>query len=180
MEILVIRQEKRRYVIPFRPLIKWLVRLRRTPKAIAGGFALGTFVAFTPTIGVQFAIAIFLATVFNLNRPASLVTIWITNVATMAPIYTFNYWVGSLVWPGPSVAAVYQSFMELTVRLMSLDLWHILDQFMMLLGLGREIIVPLVIGSVLVGAVAAAIVYALSLGALRFIVRRRGEKRILS
>ena len=67
--------KKKRIVIPYRSVIKWLVRLRRSPRAIAGGFALGTFVAFTPTMGIQFVIVFFLATILNLNRPDSFVTV---------------------------------------------------------------------------------------------------------
>lgn len=177
---MVVEQKRKRYVIPFRSVIKWLVRLRRSPRAIAGGFALGTFVAFTPTIGIQFAIAIFLATLFNVNRPASLVTIWITNVATAAPIYTLNYWVGSLIWSGPSVSSVYQTFVELTARLMHMDLWRVIDQFKTVMSLSRDIIIPLVIGSLLVGCVAAFLVYAASLALLRFLVVRRHRKRTLN
>lgn len=122
-------EKRKRIVIPYRPVIKWIVRLRRSPRAIAGGLALGTFVAFTPTVGVQFAIAIFLATLLGMNRPASLVTIWITNPATIAPVYTFNYWVGKLIWPGPPVGEVYGSFVDLAAKLLSLDVWDFFDQF---------------------------------------------------
>ena len=54
-------------------------------------------------MGIQFVIVMFLATLLNMNRPAAFIAIWITNIATMAPIYTFNYWIGSLFWQGPSV-----------------------------------------------------------------------------
>ncbi len=109
--------KKKRIVIPYRSVVKWLVKLRRSPQAIAGGFALGTFVAFTPTMGIQFFIAMILATLLNMNRPAAFVMIWITNIATVAPIYTFNYWVGSIFWEGPSVNEVYRTFMDLTAKL---------------------------------------------------------------
>ena len=169
----------KRIVIPFRPVIKWLVRLRRSPRAIAGGFALGTFVAITPTMGVQFFIVIFLATLLNLNRPASCVTIWITNIATVAPIYTFNYWVGSFFWHGPAVQEVYRTLLDLTAELMKMDVWDILDQFKVVMELGRDIFVPLVIGSIIVGALSAAVVYLGSMSVLRFIGTKRQKKRIL-
>lgn len=170
---------RKRIVIPFRPVIKWLVRLRRSPRAIAGGFALGTFVAITPTMGVQFFIVIFLATLLNLNRPAACVTIWITNVATVAPIYTFNYWVGSFFWHGPAVQEVYRTLLDLTAKLMKMDVWDILDQFKVMMELGRDIFIPLVIGSVIVGIFAAAMVYMGSMSVLRFIGKKRQKKRVL-
>jgi len=175
----VLRVKKKRIIIPYRPVIKWLVRLRRSPRAIAGGFALGTLVAFTPTVGIQFFIVMFLATILNMNRPAAFVTIWITNVATVTPIYTFNYWVGSLFWEGPSVGEVYRTFMNLTAKLARMDLWDIMDQFNVVMSLGKDIIIPLLIGSLIVGMIAAALVYLVSLGLIRYLVIRRNRKRIL-
>lgn len=170
---------KTRLIIPFRPVLKWIVRLRRSPRAIAGGFGLGTFVAFTPTMGIQFFIVIFLATIMNMNRPAACVTIWITNLATVTPIYTFNYWVGSLLLGGPSVGEVYKIFMALTAKLVRIDLLDIGDQFHEVMALGKEIILPLAIGSVIVGLAAATIVYLLSMSLIRYLTARRLRNRVL-
>jgi uncharacterized protein (DUF2062 family) len=175
----VIQIKKKRVIIPYRSVIKWLVRLRRSPRAIAGGFALGTFVAFTPTMGIQFFIVMFLATVLNMNRPAAFVTIWITNVATVAPIYTFNYWVGSFFRQGPSVHDVYRTLLELTAQLARMNLWDIIDQFKIVMSLGREIFIPLVIGSIIVGTVAAVCVYIVSFAVIRYLSIRRNRKRAL-
>ncbi len=175
----MIKIKKKRIIIPYRSVIKWLVRLRRSPRAIAGGFALGTFVAFTPTMGIQFFIVMLLATVLNMNRPAAFVTIWITNVATVTPIYTFNYWIGSFFWQGPSVHDVYRTLLELTAQLARMNLWNILDQFKVVMGLGREIFIPLVIGSIIVGAGAAVGVYIVSFAVIRYLSIRRNRKRTL-
>jgi len=169
--------EKKRIVIPYRAVFKWLVLLRKSPRAISGGFALGTFIAFTPTIGLQIGIAILLATLLNLNRPAALLMVWITNAATMVPIYAFNYLVGTWFWPGPPVAEVKAVFQQLALNLLKLQVWDLLEQFRGILTLGREIIIPLVIGSTVVGVVCAAIVYALSLSLLRILLLRRQRKR---
>jgi hypothetical protein len=168
--------KSKRIVIPYRSVIKWLVRLRRSPRAISGGFALGTFVAFTPTIGVQFAIVIFLATILNLNRPAALIAIWITNAATMAPIYAFNYLIGTFIWPGPPVSEVYATFQQLALTLLSLDMWDMLEQFREVMNLGQEIIIPLVVGSTVVGLLSAATVYAISQRLIGFMIVRREKK----
>jgi len=172
-------EKRKKIVIPYRPVIKWLVRLRRSPRAIAGGLALGTFVAFTPTVGVQFAIVIFLATLLNMNRAAALVTIWITNAATIAPIYTFNYWVGTLIWSGPPVREVYGTFADLAAKLLRFDVWDFFDQFRTVMDLGREVIVPLVVGSCIVGLVAAILVYVGAMLLLRYIMIRRSRRREL-
>ena len=171
--------ERKKIVIPFRSVFKWMVLLRKSPRAISGGFALGTFLAFTPTIGLQIGIAIFLATLLNLNRPAAVLMVWITNAATMAPIYAFNYLIGTFFWSGPPVKEVYTTFEQLALNLLKLEMWDLLDQFESVLSLGREIIIPLCIGSTIVGIVAAGIVYGISQSLLRFMITRREKKRAI-
>ncbi len=121
----------------------------------------------------------FLATILNMNRPAAFVTIWITNIATVAPIYTFNYWVGSLFWEGPSVKEVYRTFLDLTAKLARMDLWDIIEQFRVVRSLGQEIIIPLLIGSVIAGVIAAVLVYLASFGLISYLSIRRNRKRVL-
>ncbi len=172
-------KKRKRIVIPFRSAIKWLVRLRRSPQAIAGGFALGTFIAFTPTIGFQIALVLFLATFLNFNRPAAISSVWITNAATMAPVYTFNYWVGSFIWAGPDVSEVYQTFAAITLQLLKMDFWQIQRQFRTVLDLGSDILVPLVIGSLIVGICAAVFVYLLAISLLYMLLSARAKKHRL-
>lgn len=171
--------ERKKITIPYRSFFKWMVLLRKSPKAISGGFALGTFIAFTPTIGLQIGIAIFLATLLNLNRPAAILMVWITNAATMAPIYAFNYLIGTFFWSGPPVREVYATFQQLALNLLKLEMWDLLEQFETVLSLGREIVIPLCIGSTIVGLVAAGIIYGISQSLLRFMVLRRAKKRRL-
>lgn len=175
----MIEQQKKRVIIPFRPLLRWIIRLRRSPRAISGGLALGTFVAFTPTIGVQFAIVIFLATVFNLNRPAALLTIWISNAATMVPLYTFNYYIGTFFWPGPPVSEVYASFSKIAGKLLKLNAFDMMDQFETILELSNNVFIPLMIGSVIVGIFAAAIVFLVSMILIRILLARKARKHVL-
>ena len=96
-----------------RPVLRWVIKLRSSPRAIAGGLALGTFIAFTPTVGVQLILAFVAATFFNMNRPAAMIPVWITNPVTVAPIYTFNYWLGATVWGGPPLSEVSGLFIDI-------------------------------------------------------------------
>ena len=167
-----------RVVIPFRAILKWLVRLRRSPRAIAGGFALGTFIAMTPTFGIQLGIAILLATFMNVTRPAAMLAVWVSNVATIAPIYTFNYGVGKMFCGGPDVKVVYATFLDVAAKLVKFEIWEMFDQFEVVMGLGREIVIPLVVGSILVGLVCGFIAYLLSMVLLQIVLvyyrRRKG------
>ena len=167
-------------LLRIRPVLRWVVKLRSSPRAIAGGLALGTFIAFTPTVGVQIILAILAATVFNMNRPAAIIPVWITNPLTVAPIYTFNYWLGTQVWGGPPLAEVSRLFVNIGHTLTHLEFWDIKEQFMAMLQMGKEILIPLVIGSVAIGTVAGLLVYILSLKFLSFFFTRRSQKRLLN
>src|SRR5210317_2635894 len=103
------------------PVLRWLIRLRGSPQAIAGGFSLGLFIALTPTIGLQIVLAFFLATALNVNRPAAVLAVWITNPITIPAIFSINYWLGSLVWEGPSVIVVSNRLFELASQLTTFD-----------------------------------------------------------
>lgn len=167
-------------LLKFRPVFRWIIKLRSSPKAIAGGIALGTFIAFTPTYGIQIFLAVFLATFFNFNRPAALIPVWITNPVTIAPVYTFNYWLGCKLWSGPPVSEVSKLFVDIAVKLAKLDFWEIQDQLLNILSMGRDVIIPLTIGSFVVGAVLGVLAYWLSLMLLNFFFSRRRNKRVLN
>jgi uncharacterized protein (DUF2062 family) len=58
-----------------RRFLRWLVLLRGSPEALGRGMAIGTVVAFTPTLGIQIPLALFLTTIANANRPISIVPV---------------------------------------------------------------------------------------------------------
>ena len=160
-----------------RPVFKWLIRLRGSPQAIAGGFSLGLFIAFTPTIGLQILLAFFLATVLNVNRPAAVLAVWITNPATIPAIFTLNYWLGSLIWEGPSVSVVSRRLFELASQLTTLDIWAITDQLSAVAELGMDIIVPLILGSIIAGTLISVLTYVILLRLLTFLFARRAKRK---
>ena len=157
-----------------RRLLNWLIRLRGSPRAIARGFAIGMIVAFTPTIGFQTLIALGIATLLNANRPVSIVPTWLTNPATIPPVYAFTYYLGSFFWPGPDPAEVTRAMAAAVRELEALDLLAIRAQLGVFLDLGMDVFMPMWIGGLIVGAVAAAITYPLT---LRTVVRLRERRR---
>lgn len=160
-----------------RPVLRWLIRLRGSPQAIAGGFSLGLFIAFTPTIGIQIVLAFFLATALNVNRPAAVLAVWITNPITIPAIFSINYWLGSLIWEGPSVPVVSRRLFELASQLTTLDLWAITDQLSAVAELGIDIIIPLVLGSIIAGTLSSILSYFILLRLLTFLVARRAKRK---
>ena len=73
------------------------VRLHGSPKQTAWGTALGLFVAMSPTMGFQMAIAIPLAAFFRISKLASAVAVWLTNPATAPFIYWLNFKLGAKI-----------------------------------------------------------------------------------
>ena len=131
-------KNQRNLLMRLRPVLRWVIKLRSTPRAIAGGLALGTFIAFTPTVGVQLILAFVAATFFNMNRPAAMIPVWITNPVTVAPIYTFNYWLGAKVWDGPPLSEVSGLFIDIGQTMTRLEFWNIKEQFFAVLQMGKE------------------------------------------
>ena len=173
-------KRNRNLLIRLRPVLRWVIRLRSSPRAIAGGLAIGTFIAFTPTVGVQIILAVIVATFFNMNRPAAMIPVWITNPLTVAPIYTFNYWLGSKVSDGPPLAEVSGLFIDIGKTMARLEFWNIKEQFMAILHMGKETLIPLLIGSIAVGLAAGILVFFLTLKLLSTFLSRRAQKQILN
>ncbi|NLX95038.1 MAG: DUF2062 domain-containing protein [Rhodopirellula sp.] len=72
-----------------------------SPHRLALGAALGTLVAFTPTIGFQMAIVVLLAWSLRANKAIGVPLVWISNPLTIPPIFFIGYTLGRLLigWP---------------------------------------------------------------------------------
>lgn len=82
---------------PLHKAYERFVKIRGTPRAIALGFALGVFVGVSPTMGVQTAIAIFLAALFKWNKISAAVGVWISNPLTAPFLYSITYFAGARI-----------------------------------------------------------------------------------
>jgi uncharacterized protein (DUF2062 family) len=61
-----------------------------------------------------------------------------------------------------------------------LEFWDMDKQVLAILQIGKEILIPLLLGSLIIGAVSGAVVYIFSLNLLSFFLTRRSKKRLLS
>jgi hypothetical protein len=174
------KKGRRNFFMRLRPVLRWIIKLRSSPRAIAGGLGLGTFIAFTPTMGVQLLLAVVVATFLNLNRPAAMIPVWITNPITVAPIYTFNYWLGCRIWDGPPLSEVSGLFLDIGKTMASLNIWDIQEQILAVLHMGKDVLIPLLLGSLVIGAITGGIVYVFSLNLLSVFLSRRSRKRLLN
>ena len=67
------------------------------PYRLAMGVALGVFIAFTPTVGIQMMLGAFFAWVLRANKAVAVAVVWISNPVTTVPMYYGCYKVGEAV-----------------------------------------------------------------------------------
>ena len=67
-------------------------------KSLAGGIALGLFLAFTPTIPFHMVLAAIGAILFRVNLPVAVLVCWVNNPLTMYFIYFYDLKLGQFVF----------------------------------------------------------------------------------
>ncbi len=159
-----------------RRLGRWLFRLRGSPEAIALGVAIGVFVAFTPTAGIQALVALLLATVLGANRPAAVAPVFLTNPLTALPAFTLTYRAGLLLVPGPSQGEARELLAHLVASLTAHGFLDVSAQFRSLFLMGREVFLVLLVGGTLVGVALAVPAYGATLWAVRRHRKRLARK----
>ena len=127
-------------------------------KAVARAFAVGLFVAALPIPG-QVVLAALIAAFWRVNLPVALATVFVTNPLTMVPIFLFAYRLGAgILGVNPAPFSIELSFDWLSTRLT--EYWE-----------------PLLLGCLLLGALAASIGYLVAnlawRGAVALSMRRR-------
>lgn len=149
-------------------LIFRLLHIDDTPRRLALGFALGLFIAWTPTMGFQMLLVLLLAPAFRANMAVGLPTVWVSNPITMAPLYFANFWVGQKILllfsnqPPMEYSQVaekltgFQSIGNVLSQIDEAQFWHKVIDFMWQFGL------ELWVGSILVGLVVAVAGYFVS------------------
>jgi len=131
-------------------LFKRILRAAGTPHSIALGCAIGFVVGWTPTVGFQMTIAFPICLLLRANFLASVPPIWLTNPATIIPIYGFNYWVGLKVVGGPGLHEFKSAVGQVVAVLKQADT-PLAETFKSLLKLTMDFMWPLWIGCFIVG-----------------------------
>ena len=134
-----------------------------TPRSIATGAAVGFFITMLPIQGFQMITALPVCRLFRGNFFSAIGPIWLTNPVTAPFFYYISYVVGALV-TGYSATLDYAFFSSVA-----------LDNIVVKL---QQILVPLFVGSVLIGLFFAAVAYPIFyLIALRIKKRRQTKTR---
>ncbi len=155
----------------------WFIRLLRldaSARQIALGTAIGTFIAFTPTVGLQMLLVFLVTSVVPANRAAGLPMVWVTNPATIVPVYTFNLFVGLKLTGGSEV--LLGTFEAAVSELAAMDLpwWTLVGRWW---DVAMTVAVPLWVGSAVVGLVAAGAAYTVMFHLIRGYRRLHARRR---
>ena len=151
---------------------RWFVHLLHLDESahrIALGAAIGIFIAFTPTVGLQMLLVFLVTSVIPANRVAGVPMVWLTNPATIPFVYWFNLWVGIRIVGGSD--AMLQKFRLAITSLVDRDLtwWGLIKEWW---DLAMTVALPLWIGSAVVGVAAGVVAY----GIMYYLIR--GYRRI--
>ncbi|MCD6223875.1 MAG: DUF2062 domain-containing protein [Deltaproteobacteria bacterium] len=135
--------------------LKELLSLNDTPDRIAKGATWGIFISITPTFGLHALIALGISIIFRLNKLATVVGSWFNNHLTAIPIYYMCYKVGTFI-TGKNV--------DFSIKPLS---------FSRYLHLGLDILVPLWIGSIIIGILISFPMFFI----IRYVLKKYKEKK---
>lgn len=140
-----------------------LLQLDDTPESIALGAAVGMFIAWTPTVGIQMVVVILLALVIPMNRLAALIVIYISNPLTMIPMYYLEYLLGLQILGDQGMN--YDEFLVFFNEILEIanreTFWTATKVF--LEQLGYPVLKALTVGGTLLGILTAIPTYPLTL-----------------
>ncbi len=129
----------------FSRMYQRFLKIRGTPKAIGLGFALGLFIGFTPTMGIQIMVAVFMASLFKWSKITAAIGVQVTNPFTAPFIYGITYFIGARIL-GIEAALTLPDQMDF-------------DALVMMLEQAPGIFTALTLGGMVVGLPAAVLGY---------------------
>lgn len=139
-----------------------ILSIRATPKQIALGVAVGSFIAFTPLIGLQTLLAALFAALIGASKKAAMLAVWISNPLTMGPIFAVTYQLGVVLGsPAPAVASTPGSLSAAPMA--STDLVASTPYSLEgLMQAGWGYILPMFLGGAVIGLLAAFVAFHLT------------------
>jgi hypothetical protein len=145
-----------------RDRIRGIFKLNDSPNQLAAAFAVGVFIAFSPTVGLHTFSCLLIAWLFRLSKIVVLTAAFVNNPWTIVPLYGFCLWFGMKI-TGAETAAPDIAWSELTFR----NAYTVLAPYLW----------PFVAGTLVIGAFAAVLAYAVMYWA---VVRYRKKEVELS
>ena len=146
------------------------------PHRLALGIAIGMFVTFTPLIGFQMLISVFLAWLLRANKLVGVPLVWISNPVTFVPIYYPCYWLGCKVLGQPVLSNKWEEIGDSWAALAADPTARWLDKVKFWGGNLMDVIEPLWVGCLIVATVLGVVSYYISLISIRaYRMRRFGQ-----
>lgn len=136
---------------------KDILSLDESSERLSLAFAIGVFIAFSPTIGLHTVSVIAAAYLFRLNIGALFLGVFINNPWTMVPIYAACLWAGMKITGQAAETSIDWSNITFS------NSYEILSPFLL----------SFVIGTVLIGIVAAVASYFI----MKSIIQRSRQKK---
>ena len=137
-----------------RALLRRILSLGDTPHAVALGTTIGVFLACTPTFGIRVLLVLLIALAtrrwFYFNRPAALMATCLSNPVTTVPLYYFNYRLGTLFIEGQATRGDF-------ARVLEYQGFH--EWWNAAAWLFVDVGTPLLLGSLMIATIAAALTY---------------------
>lgn len=149
--------------LSFRQMYRKFLQLDDTPHSIALGAALGMFITFTPTVGIQVLIVLILSMVVRFNRFAAIVIIYLSNPVTIIPIYYADYVIGLFVQgeSGLSLEEFGLLWDQSVITAGEVGFWGATQ--VLFKSLGTDVIIPMFIGGGVLGGFVGVVTYPLTL-----------------
>jgi uncharacterized protein (DUF2062 family) len=143
---------------------KRALRLSATPHAIAAGVAAGAFVSFTPFLGFHFILAVVIAWLLGGNLIASAIGTVVGNPLSLPFIWGLDLELGRIMLYGRHRGTVHPIDLgDLVTKLDLHQLW-------------KPLLLPMSIGGVVLGVVAALILYFVTRWATRTFQEERRHR----
>ncbi|MFO7028694.1 DUF2062 domain-containing protein [Limnospira fusiformis CCALA 023] len=161
--------QKRRWVYWWRWLrlvYLRLISLRGQPEYLARGLAAGVFAGFFPFFGFQAIIGVAVAVILRGHKLLAVAGTWVSNPLTYVPLFFFNFQVG--MW--------LLGINQFSLMIDDVDLQSVKD-FSELVETGAELAGVLLLGSTVMGLIAAIAIYTVSLPLFRYWQQKRSQRR---
>ncbi|MFV1950900.1 MAG: DUF2062 domain-containing protein [Nitrospinota bacterium] len=143
--------------------IRHIFHIDDSPHKIALAFAVGVFIAFSPTIGLHTATAVVLAWLFRLNLMVVILATLINNPWTITFIFGFSFFLGRIILREhlPPLSVEWTEITLKSILYNTADFWNILTNSNMerLWLHTKPFILPFVTGTILLGIIASVIAY---------------------
>lgn len=170
---------RKSFLITFKKAKK-ILSLNDSPHSVALGVAIGIAIALSPTIPFHMIQAFFFAWLFKANKTAAVLSVWVSNPFTDAPMFFSEYLTGAYLFNYPLIdLEIFSGYVEQVLAFTIMDpinLWHQMVELFKLTW--QQIGVPMFLGSFIWASILSPLFYYMT---FRIVSKRRlaQQKRLL-